>query len=297
MKPCLVVMAAGIGSRYGGLKQMDPVGPSEEWIIEYSIYDAIEAGFEKVIFIISKSIENDFKDIVGRKLKGKIQIEYVLQALDDVPIDLPEGRVKPWGTAHAIYSARDHIKGPFAVINADDFYGRDAYIKVYNHLSLGNENFSLIGYELKNTVTENGSVARGVCQVVDGKLKGIVERTHIEKMKNKTVYLEEEKTYEIDESSIVSMNLWGFTEKLLDEIQSGLKDFLTKNISLNPLKCEYFLPYVVDKMIKENKVQVDVITTDEKWFGVTYAADKAFVQNSINSLVEKKKYPRNLWEG
>ncbi|MCH4888404.1 nucleotidyltransferase [Acidaminobacter sp. JC074] len=296
MKPCLVVMAAGIGSRYGGLKQMDPVGPCGEWIIEYSIYDAIQAGFEKVIFIISQSIEDDFKDIVGRKLKGKIDIEYVVQALDDVPVDIPEGRVKPWGTAHAIYAARNLIKGPFAVINADDFYGRDAYVKVFNHLS-DHDNFSLIGYELKNTLTENGSVARGVCQVEKGKLMTIVERTRIEKASKGTVYVEENVTYDIDDSSIVSMNLWGFTERLLDEINLGLKDFLVKNMSMNPLKCEYFLPYVVDAMIKENKIQVDVIKTDEKWFGVTYAADKPFVQGSIESLVEKGVYPRNLWEG
>jgi len=296
MKPCLLVMAAGMGSRYGGLKQMDPVGPNGEWILEYSIYDAIQAGFEKVIFIISKAIEADFKETIGKKLMGRIDIDYVIQSLEDIPLKVPKGRIKPWGTAHAVYACRHLIHGPFAVINADDFYGRDAYLKVYKHLMSDSGNFALIGYELKNTVTENGGVARGLCHIEDDKLVDIVERTHIEKRAQGIVYLEDDKCFELDASSLVSMNLWGFTRTLIDELDIGLKIFLEENLSHNPLKCEYYLPSLVDTMIKAQKIQVDVIKTNEKWFGVTYAGDKILVETSIETLIEKEIYPRKLWE-
>jgi len=289
-------MAAGMGSRYGGLKQMDPVGPNGEWILEYSIYDAIQAGFEKVIFIISKAIEADFKETIGKKLMGRIDIDYVIQSLEDIPLKVPKGRIKPWGTAHAVYACRHLIHGPFAVINADDFYGRDAYLKVYKHLMSDSGNFALIGYELKNTVTENGGVARGLCHIEDDKLVDIVERTHIEKRAQGIVYLEDDKCFELDASSLVSMNLWGFTRTLIDELDIGLKIFLEENLSHNPLKCEYYLPSLVDTMIKAQKIQVDVIKTNEKWFGVTYAGDKILVETSIETLIEKEIYPRKLWE-
>lgn len=297
MKPSLVVMAAGIGSRYGGLKQMDPVGPTGEWIIEYSIYDAIKAGFDRVVFIINQKIEKDFKEIVGQKLDGQIQIDYVIQSLEDVPTVVPENRVKPWGTAHAIYATREVVKGPFAVINADDFYGRDAFKKVYDFLVEEGTNYALIGYALKNTLTDHGSVARGVCVEKSGLLKDVTERVHIEKTDTGAMYLENEIWHEISPESTVSMNMWGFQYSILQEIQDRLSLEIKEILNENPLKGEFFLPKVVDDMIKNDRVDVAVIKTPEKWFGVTYAEDKEGVVKAIRTLVDEGVYPEALWEG
>lgn len=302
-KPILVVMAAGIGSRYGGLKQMDPIGEYGEWIIDYSVYDGIQAGFERVVFIINREIEKEFKSIVGKKLSKYIQVEYAYQELNDLPegIEIPKGRVKPWGTAHAIYVARDLIDAPFAVINADDFYGRDAFIKMYDFLDNiveSESQLSMVGYSLKNTVTDHGHVSRGVCSVSSKQnLLSVTERTHIEKRNDGIVWLDEEKNWnELHEDSIVSMNLWGLTPNVIKVIEDGIVPFLEEAISVNPLKCEYFLPFVINKLVKENIATVDVLTTDELWFGVTYKEDKEKVVKAIKDKTDKGIYQKNIWE-
>lgn len=302
-KPILVIMAAGLGSRYGGLKQMDSIGKNGELIIDYSVYDAIQAGFEKVVFIINHKIEKDFKEIVGKKLNGFIGVEYAFQELSDIPesVTLPNDRVKPLGTAHAIYSARDKIDGPFCVINADDYYGRDAFESMYNFLSkkdLGKYDYSMVGYSLKNTVTDNGYVSRGICDVDnDMMLHGVTERTHIEKVKEGIIYKDNNNwEYPLDENAIVSMNFWGFTPSLIDEIKDNIADFLLAELPNNPLKCEYFLPFVVDEMIKQLRCSVKVMHTDEKWYGVTYAEDKENVVKALDKMTSDGKYPNKLWE-
>lgn len=301
-KPILVVMAAGIGSRYGGLKQTDPVGANGELIIDYSVYDAIKAGFGKVIFIINHTIEADFKEIIGNRLGQYIEVAYAYQELNDVPegIMMPAERQKPLGTAHAIHSARHLIDAPFAVINADDYYGADAFAKIYDYLSqssLGDYDYAMVGYQLENTVTDHGYVSRGVCSKNDQNLlTDIVEKTHIEKRPDGIAYQEDDKWYPLPEGTIVSMNMWGFTSTLLREIEVGLNEFLIEGLVSNPLKCEYYLPSVVDRMIKNEKSTVKVLTTDEKWYGVTYSEDKATVVSALGQMTSEGKYPDKLWE-
>lgn len=301
-KPILVVMAAGIGSRYGGLKQTDPIGQYGELIIDYSVYDAIKVGFKKVIFIINKSIETEFKEIVGNRLMDFIEVDYAFQELNDVPkeIELPAERIKPLGTAHAIYSARHLIDAPFAVINADDFYGNEAFAKIYDFLSqssLSDYHYTMVGYQLINTVTENGYVSRGVCTVnEDSVLTNIIERTHIEKKGNTIEYFEHNKWFPLSSKEVVSMNMWGFSTSILEAIETTLVDYLEEALKKDPLKCEYFLPYVVDQMIKEEKCKVQVLETKEKWYGVTYSSDKAIVVEAIAKMIELGKYPIKLWE-
>ncbi len=301
-KPILVVMAAGIGSRYGGLKQTDPVGASGELIIDYSVYDAMKAGFGKVIFIINRKIEADFKEIIGSRLSKHIEVDYAYQELTDVPegVEMPAERLKPLGTAHAIYSARHLIDAPFAVINADDYYGADAFAKIYDYLSqssLGDYDYAMVGYQLENTVTEHGYVSRGVCTSNEaGLLTDIVERTHIEKKQEGIAYLDEkDKWHPLANGTIVSMNMWGFTPTLLGEINLTIESYLKEALLNNPLKCEYFLPYVVDQMIKNRQCTVKVLTTDEKWYGVTYSEDKVAVVKALADLTSEGKYPINLW--
>ncbi len=302
-KPILVVMAAGIGSRYGGLKQTDPVGKHGELIIDYSVYDASRAGFEKVIFIINRRIEKDFKEIIGDRLGRHIEVEYAFQELTDIPdtIHIPNDRVKPLGTAHAVYAARHLIDAPFAVINADDYYGKEAFAQIYDYLSqssLGEYDYTMVGYYLKNTVTEHGYVSRGVCRVDDqSNLVEVVERVHIEKHDNHIAYLEEEVFTKLPEETIVSMNMWGFGQSFVKEIEDTLEGFLIENLKSNPLKCEFFLPYVVDRMIQDKRCQVNVLTTEEKWYGVTYSQDKEIVVDAIGSMIKAGKYPEKLWEG
>lgn len=304
IKPTLVIMSAGMGSRFGGLKQIEPIGPNGEIIIDYSIYDAINAGFEKVVFIIKKEIEKDFKESVGNRIAKQIKTEYVFQSIDNLPdgFTVPEGRVKPWGTGHAILSCKGIVNEPFVVINADDYYGKESFKLLYDFLVNSQKddnknNFCMAGFIIENTLTENGYVSRGVCKVDEnGNLNEIVERTHIEIVDNKTKYTEDGQNYiTIEEGSTVSMNCWGFTPYIIDELDKRFPKFLNDNKE-NIMKAEFFLPFVVDELIKEDKVNVKVLKTPDKWFGVTYKEDKEKVVNAIKKMIEDKKYPEKLWE-
>ncbi|MEG1366475.1 MAG: sugar phosphate nucleotidyltransferase [Oscillospiraceae bacterium] len=305
-KPVLVVMAAGMGSRYGGLKQIDPVGNHGQLIIDYSIFDARRAGFETVIFIIKHEIEADFREAIGNRLSKIMNVKYAFQQLDNLPsgYTVPEGRTKPWGTSHAILAAKDLIDGPFAVINADDYYGPEAYKVIYDYLCShddkdGKYEFSMVGYLLENTVTENGHVARGVCEENSAQyLTRVTERTHIEKTENGARYTEDDGATwtELDGKTIVSMNLWGFTKGFVRETENRFSAFLDANLPVNPLKCEYFLPSVVSQLVESDKAQVKVLRSGDKWYGVTYKEDKPVVMAAIAEKTASGMYPDNLWE-
>ena len=302
-KPVLVVMAAGMGSRYGGLKQIDPVGSQGEAILDYSIYDAYQAGFETVVIIIKEAIRKDFMETVGKRLeKAPVEIRYAYQELDKLPagITIPEGRTKPWGTSHAVLCAREQIDGaPFAVINADDYYGKAAFQVIFDALSASTEpnGYCMVGYELGKTVTENGSVARGVCQTDDkGYLTEVIERTSIETYEGGIRYQENGEYTDLPADTTVSMNMWGFMPGFLDEIDARFGAFLKDAIPNNPLKCEYFLPLPVSQLIKEGKATVKVLTSPDRWFGVTYAADKPVVVAALKSMTDEGKYPDGLWK-
>lgn len=304
-KTTLIVMAAGMGSRYGGLKQIDPVGPSGEIILDYSVYDAAEAGFDKVIFVIKKEIEKDFKDIAQNRYDGKIEVDYAFQDIADLPegFSVPEGRVKPWGTGQAVLACRNLVNEPFAVINADDYYGKETFRLIHSELVKEKEesdkyNFCMVGFKIENTLTENGTVARGVCQTDENDyLTDIVERTKIAINGDKIQYTENdgETWTDISEGTTVSMNCWGFSPEMMKELESRFSAFLEKAIKENPLKGEYFLPFVVDELLKENKATVKVLETNEKWYGVTYKEDKDFVKQALNQKVEAGIYPEKLW--
>ena len=304
-KPVLVVMAAGMGSRYGGLKQIDPVDKQGHIIMDFSIYDAVNAGFEKVVFIIKKENEADFKAAIGDRLSKVIDVEYVFQDLNNLPegYGVPEGRVKPWGTGHAILSCIGTVDAPFAVINADDYYGSHAFQMIYDYLTTHEDDekyrYTMVGYVLENTLTENGHVARGVCVTDENSyLQKINERTHIEKRGAETAYTEDEgKTWTvIPEGSVVSMNMWGFSESILKELKDRFAKFLDENLEANPLKCEYFLPFVVDELLGEGKATVEVLKSLDKWYGVTYKEDKPVVVAAIQALKDSGLYPEKLWE-
>lgn len=305
-KPVLVIMAAGMGSRYGGLKQIDPVDEQGNKIIDFSVYDAVQAGFETVVFIIKKAIEKEFKENIGDRLKDHVNVKYVYQELDKLPegYDIPEGRVKPWGTGHAILCCQEVIDGPFAVINADDYYGRTAFQAIYNQLTRVSDDenkyqYAMVGYELYNTLTENGHVARGVCTVnEDGKLINIHERTRIEKHGEIAEFTEDDGNSwtELSEETLVSMNLWGFTESILKELSSRFISFLDRELTQNSVKCEYFLPFVVDELLKEGKAEVSVLKSSDRWYGVTYKEDKENVVKAIGQLKQSGLYPDILWE-
>ncbi|HIX16243.1 MAG TPA: nucleotidyltransferase [Candidatus Hungatella pullicola] len=303
-KPVLVIMAAGMGSRYGGLKQIDPVDTYGNKIIDFSIYDALEAGFEKVVFIIKKAIEKEFKEQIGSRMAEHVSVEYVYQELDALPegFAVPEGRVKPWGTGHAILCCRDVVDGPFAVINADDYYGKTAFQTIYNQLAQVKDTekyqYTMVGYKLYNTLTEHGHVARGVCTIDEnGKLKDIHERTRIEKHGDQAEFLEEDdRTWTpLGENTIVSMNMWGFTPSILEELRERFASFLSRELKKNPEKCEYFLPFVVDELLKEEKAEVTVLQSTDRWYGVTYKEDKAMVVEAIQNLKNQGIYPEKLW--
>lgn len=297
----LVIMAAGMGSRYGGLKQMDPIGPNGEVILDYSVYDAIEAGFDKVVFVIKHEIEDDFKALMQGKYEDRIKIEYAFQNIDNLPdgYSVPEGRTKPWGTGHAVLSCDGMIDGPFAVINADDYYGKETFRLIANELKnqKADNEFCMVGFKVENTLTENGHVARGVCQTdANGCLTDIVERTKIARRDGKIMFTEDdgETWTELAEGSTVSMNCWGFSGMMMTELKNRFSAFLDKNAD-NLLKCEYFLPFVVDELLKEGKVSVKVMDTTEKWYGVTYKEDKAVVMDALRQKVLDGIYPEKLW--
>ena len=304
-KPVLVVMAAGMGSRYGGLKQIDPVGGHGQLIIDYSIYDARRAGFETVIFVIKRQIEDSFKAAIGDRLSRVMEVRYAYQELDDLPAGytVPEGRVKPWGTAHAILAARDLIDGPFAVINADDCYGPEGFRAIYDYLEghpdrPGCYEYAMVGYLLGNTVTEHGHVARGVCEEDrDGYLLQVTERTHIEPDGKDARFTEDEgKTWHpLSGDTVVSMNLWGFTRSFVDEAWARFPAFLDRTLQTNPLKGEYFLPGVVTQLLEEHKSRVKVLRSHDKWYGVTYQEDKPAVMAALADKTAQGLYPDNLW--
>jgi len=304
-KPVLVIRAAGMGSRYGGLKQIDPVDAQGHIIMDFSIYDAVKAGFEKVVFIIKKENEADFRSCIGDRMEKQIQVEYVFQDINNLPegFKVPEGRTKPWGTAHAVLSCLPVIDGPFAVINADDYYGQQAFRMIYDFLASHEDKekyqYTMVGYLLENTLTENGHVARGVCETNEaGKLTEITERVRIEKREDGPAYTEDEgNTWTgLAKDTVVSMNMWGFTKSVLEEIHDRFASFLKASLPENPLKCEYFLPFVVDELIREDKAEVTVLKSRDRWYGVTYKEDKPAVMKAIQALKDEGCYPQNLWE-
>ena len=303
MKPTLLVLAAGLGSRYGGLKQLDPVGPSGEIIIDYSIYDAIQAGFGKVVFLIRKDIESIFIEKIGTRYTGKIDIEYAFQGVNDIPdgFTVPSDRDKPWGTAHAVLMAESVIDESFAVINADDFYGRTAFKLIADYLASNQEetsevaNFAMVGFVLRKTLSEHGTVSRGICTTdANGLLVNVTELTKIAKRGDKAENLADgEGVTKLTADEIVSMNMWGFTPIIFKELKKQLIDFLKKDI--NTPKSEFFLPFAVDTMIKNNFANVKVLKSGDSWFGVTYQEDKPVVIDSIKKLVDSGTYPQKLF--
>ena len=303
-EPTLVIMAAGMGSRYGGLKQIDKIDEQGDIIIDFSIFDAIRAGFGKVVFIIKHAIEEDFKAAIGNKIAEFIDVEYVFQELDCLPEGFvaPEGRVKPFGTGHAVLCAKDAIPGAFAVINADDFYGRGAFEKIADFLNSTKDDdkyrYAFVGYELHNTLTENGYVSRGVCVVDDDNyLKTINERTRIELHDSVAEYSEDDGAtwIPLPKDSYVSMNMWGFSRSILDELEKRFRIFLEKQLTQNPMKAEFFLPFVVDELLAENKATAKMLPTSDVWHGVTYKEDKPVIGKAIADMKNAGIYPENLW--
>ena len=300
-EPTLVIMAAGMGSRFGGLKQMTPVDEEGHFIIDFSLYDAYQAGFRRVAFIIKREIEQTFRETIGARMEKWFHVDYVYQELDRLPegFAVPEGRKKPWGTAHAVACCRGVVEGPFAVINSDDFYGRGAYEAIYRFLteSEAPHHYAMLGYQLRNTVTEFGSVARGVCHVQDGMLLDITERTKIFKRGQDAAYTEDGETFvPLSGDTQVSMNFWGFTPEILDEIWNAFPAFLAENLPVNPEKCEFYLPTFVGSRLAEKKVSVRVLPCMETWHGVTYKEDLDSVKSAIGALKREGKYPARLWE-
>ena len=298
-KPTLVILAAGMGSRYGGLKQIDVFTPEGDTIIDFSIYDALRAGFGKFVFIIRKSFEKEFKEIFNKKLEGKAEVAYVYQELENVPDKYinPE-RTKPWGTGHALLMAKDVVKENFAIINADDFYGPEAFDVMAKSLMEKDKEsyeFNTMAYLLKNTVSDHGFVSRGECEVNEkGFLAGVTERTHIEKIDGKLMRKEDDGTFvEIDENTVVSMNFWGFTPKCFEFGNQLFEQFLEE--TKTDLKAEFYLPSIVNEILKSGKASVEVLKSDAKWFGVTYKEDKEIVEKAIGELKKQNVYPRNLW--
>ena len=306
-KPVLVVMAAGMGSRYGGLKQIDPVGSQGEAILDYSLFDAHEAGFETAVIIIKDAIRKDFMDTVGKRLENcPMEIRYAFQEMEKIPqgYSIPAGRVKPFGTSHAVLCAREEIDGaPFAVINSDDYYGKSAFKVIYSYLCQAEDtevaDYCMVGYRLGNTVTENGSVSRGVCCADEkGNLADIVERTRIEKQADGIRYTEDggESWTELPADTIVSMNMFGFTNSFLEKLAQQFPEFMEKQLSTNPEKAEFLLPRSVDTLLKAGKATVKILKSEDKWYGVTYAADKPQVVAALAELTKQGKYPDGLWK-
>lgn len=299
-EPAFVIMAAGMGSRFGGLKQITPVDGAGNKLIDYSLYDAWRAGFQKVVFIIKRQIAEDFKSAVGRRVEPYFDVRYVYQELDHLPqgFTVPEGRVKPWGTAHAIACAKESIDGPFAVLNADDYYGANSIQIIYDFLKEAHNpgEHAMVGFRLRNTVTEHGAVSRGVCETESGFLRRINERARIEKRGADGAYTEDGETWTpLPGDSVVSMNLWGFQKDIFEQIDSRFADFLSENLAKNPLKCEYYLPLLADTLIREGKGSVRVLPTPDAWHGMTYSEDLKDLTAALEALREAGTYPENLW--
>ena len=301
----LVILAAGMGSRYGGLKQIDPITEHGEFIIDFSVYDAIRAGFDKIVFVIKRENLELFRESIGARFESKIKVEYAFQDLADLPegFSVPEGRTKPWGTAHALLAARTVVDEPFAVINADDFYGKSAYQLLGDHLKNAKENvadgvaeYCMVGYTLSHTLTENGTVSRGICQVGDnGYLESVVERTAISRKADTAVYTEGDIETVLPLNSIASMNCWGFTPDIFTRVEEGFRTFLS-NLPENNLKCEYYLPFAVCDLLEQGKCRVKVYQSEDSWYGVTYHEDKEAVKQSLLSLKKNGTYPEKLCE-
>jgi NDP-sugar pyrophosphorylase family protein len=297
----LLIMAAGMGSRFGGLKQVEPVGPNGEFILDYSIYDAIRAGYEKVVFIIKEENYDLFRETIGKRIESKIKVEYAFQRIKDVPegVKVPEDRIKPWGTSHAILSAKNLVNDNFTVINADDFYGFDPYAKMKDFFDKNTDSntYAMIGYKTKNTMSENGSVKRGVCSKDENNMLTNLIESSIEKKDGKIIAtpLEDEKTsFEVSEDTLVSMNFFGFTPSIFKFLEDEMTEFFEKHKD-DLDKCEFLIPTSVFKRIKEDKIKVKVLDTNERWFGVTYKEDKKDLVSAINKMIEEGKYPKNLW--
>ena len=310
----LVIMAAGMGSRFGGLKQVEPMNDNGEFIIDYSIFDAIRSGFDKVVFIIKEENYDLFRDTVGKRIEDKIKVEYVFQKLEDIPegFKVPEGREKPWGTGHAILACRNVVKDDFIIINADDFYGRDAFKtaaefitsknkcklkKIFKKLFCKKDDFALIAYEVQNTISDNGATKRGVCSEENGLLSHI-EECSVEK-KNGKIFatpLDTTNTKQITKKQLVSMNMWCFTPRLFKYLEKDFATFLAANVEKNPLKCEYLIPTIIDDMSNKKLVKVYIKHTTAKWYGVTYKEDKPFVVNALKQMTNSGEYPQNLWK-
>ncbi len=303
-KTALVIMAAGIGSRFGkGIKQLAPVGPNGEIIMDYSIHDALEAGFNKVVFIIRKDIEEEFRSVIGNKIEKITEVEYAFQALEDLPegFEKPDDRTKPWGTGQAVLAAKKVLSEPFMVINADDYYGKEAYVKVHDYLVQdqpddGIMHICMAGFRLGNTLSDNGSVTRGVCHIENGALTGVTETHDIYKTENGAESRSEEgQAVPLDVNSLVSMNMWGLTPQFMDVLEEGFVKFLSE-IKPGDIKKEYLLPEMIDMLIKAGKAKVDVLDTKDTWFGVTYQEDKASVTAAFEKLVKDGVYPENLYK-
>lgn len=303
MKPTLLLLAAGMGSRYGGLKQLDGLGPNGETIMDYSIYDAVKAGFGKIVFVIRKDFEQDFREKILSKYEGHVPAELVFQSLDSLPegFSVPEGREKPWGTNHAVLMAKDVINEPFLVINCDDFYNRDAFMvigKFLSNLPEGSKNkYAMVGFRVGNTLSENGTVARGICSKdADGNLTTVVERTEIKRVDGPVCYKDEEGNWiAVEDNTPVSMNMWGFTPDYFDYSEAYFKEFLSDPKNMENLKAEFFIPLMVNKLINEKTATVEVLDTTSKWFGVTYAADRDDVVARIQNLIDEGIYPNKLF--
>ena len=304
-KPALIIMAAGMGSRFGGLKQVTPLGPSGELIIDYSIHDAMAAGFERIVFVIKHEIEDVFKEFIGNRIEKIIQTDYVFQELNELPegYSIPDGRVKPYGTAHAVWCCRNVVKGPFMVINSDDYYGKDCFKLIYDFITKPTtdnvKHLAMAGYILENTLTENGTVSRGVCEIDENyKIVDLVERTKIAIRDDKPMFTEDdgETWTELDRKSYVSMNCWGYPAGMFDLFDRELRVFLDSTIKENPLKGEFYLPKMADKITKEGIADITVLPVSDKWFGVTYAEDKPKVMAALKDLADKGVYAQRLWD-
>ncbi len=299
-EPVLVILAAGMGSRYGGLKQIDTVGNNGESIIDFSIYDAIRAGFKKVVLIIRKEHEEAFRSNLTNKIEGKIEVAFAYQELKDVPegIVVPEGREKPWGTTHALLACRDIVDGPFMICNADDFYGASAYKTMYDFLKteVSDSQYGMVGYVLENTLTDNGTVTRGVCEEVDGNLSAITEIQKIRKVDGKAEFEENSQWVEAQPNTLASMNYWGFTPKIFEECEALFKSFIEETIEENPMKCEHVIPTAVGDLVKSKQINVKVMSSQDQWFGVTYKEDKPGVVASIQNYKDQGLYPFDLWK-